>query len=79
MTYSIPGYDAWKLASPYDDDGNWCERCDAVIDTDDMFETACSCDPEIHCSECGEELPDEDDAHCDNCCECDDCFAADAE
>lgn len=53
------------------DDGNWCDHCDAVIETDDMFETACSCNPEEFCSECGEELPDEEDAHCENCFEAD--------
>ena len=58
-------------------EGNWCDRCDAVIDTDDMFEQACSCDPDAHCSDCGEELPEEFDAHCENCCECSECFESD--
>ena len=79
MTYyndpAIPRFQA----PDYDDSGNWCNRCDAVIDTEDMFETACSCDPDAHCSDCGEELPEVDDAHCINCCECDACMEADAE
>ena len=29
-----------------------------------------------YCGECGEELPDEVDAHCTNCCECDACYEA---
>ena len=58
-------------------EGNYCSRCDLVIDTDDMFEPACSCDPDAYCSDCGEELPEADDAHCTNCCECSECFESD--
>ena len=55
-------------------EGNWCDRCDLVVDTDDPFETACTCDPDAFCTECGEELPEDDDACCKNCCECEVCF-----
>ena len=75
MTYSetaIPRFE-YPADAP---EGNYCDRCDAVINTEDMFETACSCDPDAHCSDCGEELPEVDDAHCENCCECDACYEA---
>lgn len=69
---AIPRFEAPDIA----DDGNFCSRCDLVIETDDMFEPACSCDPDAHCSDCGEELPEAHDSHCQNCCECDACTEA---
>ena len=70
MTYSIPGYDAWKTASPdsYEPAPDYCGICDTEIFADEG--EFCEC----HCSECGEELPEVDDAHCTNCCDCDECY-----
>ena len=74
MTYTIPGYDAWKTASPdyFDAEIIHCEICSEPYTEDDGY-----CQNEhCHCQECGEELPEVDDAHCTNCCECDECYEA---
>ena len=77
----IRGLDNYITSAPEPDE-NWCGRCDAVIDTDDPFEIACKCNPDamaMHCSDCGEELPETADGkigHCENCCECDACMEA---
>ena len=70
MTYTIAGYDTWKLASPdyHEAEKEYCCVCDTYIDDGEF----CEC----HCSDCGEELPEADDAHCTNCCECDACMEA---
>ena len=30
-----------------EDNGNFCSRCDLIINTDDMFQPACSCITEV--------------------------------
>ena len=63
-------YDNWKTDYPssYDseDEKDYCCVCDTFTDEGEF----CDC----HCSDCGEELPETEDAHCTNCCECDDCW-----
>ena len=71
---TINGYDAWKLQNPlhYDseDAPEFCVVCSEPHNPEaDVF---CFC----HCSDCGEELPEEKDSHCQNCCECDACTEA---
>ena len=68
------GYDNWKRDYPkhYDyDESNWCDRCNAVIDTDDMFEPACTCDPtDFTCEGCGSELIEciaDETTYCEDC------------
>lgn len=69
----MTGYDAWKTDYPahydFEDEPRYCELCDAEIEDENC--------PYCYCSECGEELPEAEDAHCTNCCECDDCYEAD--
>ena len=68
-------YDSWKL--DYTDTGDYEPEADycCVCDTDYFADEGefCHC----HCSDCGEELPEEFDAHCENCCECSECFESD--
>lgn len=68
---TINGYDNWKLASPdyYEPETQYCELCEAELEDENC--------PYCYCSECGEELPEAEDAHCTNCCECDSCYEAD--
>ena len=67
-------YDDWKLAYPdhydFEPAPDYCGVCDTEYHKDDG--ERCNC----HCQECGEELPEMDDAHCQNCCDCDACMAA---
>ena len=71
---NIIGYDSWKLQNPshYDseDAPENCVVCSEPHNPEaDIF---CNC----HCSECGDELPEADDSHCTNCCQCDACIEA---
>ena len=66
---SIPGYDAWKLASPYDEPCI-CPRCeerrlqDEMIEVDDSYEWVCeSCfEDYVECDHCSS-LHLKDDCH----------------
>ena len=49
---------------------DYCGCCDTFFWADEG--EVCEC----HCQKCGEELPEADDAHCTNCCECDACALA---
>ena len=75
MTYTIPGYDAWKLATPdhydYEPEQEYCEHCDELREP----EQHCT-NEQCTCQACGETLPESDSKetpHCQNCCECDEC------
>ena len=78
-----------RFQDPDYHEGNWCNRCDAVIDTDDMFETACTCcEEDFICETCGCEISeiaaDEEVEFCEDClcdyddddpeAECENCF-----
>ena len=71
---TLNGYDNWKLSYPahYDTDAevDFCVVCSEPHNGDEGI--FCNC----HCSDCGEELPETDDSHCQNCCECDACTEA---
>lgn len=69
MTYpetAIPRFE--YPADSLDPVPEYCVVCSEPHNADEgVF---CNC----HCSECGDELPETDDSHCQNCCECDACY-----
>ena len=59
MLPSIPGYDSWKLASPYDDEHEWTETygglsCRELWEDDPSDEHKCGfeCHPDQNVHEC---------------------------
>ena len=63
--------DAWITHVPnyFDDPIVNCEICGEPYHEDDHCEN-----PLCTCQDCGEPLPEQDDAHCQNCCECETCL-----
>lgn len=53
----MDGYDKWKLASPWDDEGPLCPECDSGLDRDGECQ---ACREETitcgHCPDCGAAL-----------------------
>ena len=64
-------YDNWKLDYPkhydFEPATEYCSVCSEPTDTENGVYCLC------HCQDCHEELPEVDNAHCTNCCECTNC------
>lgn len=60
MSYGIPGYDAWKLATPWDDEVALtvqfeCRECEAYHEDHDAVGSRGSDEVIVYCDECGAE------------------------
>lgn len=78
MNDGLPSnYDAWRLASPYDDEKCTCDKCEEEVTDEKLFETSngdyycerCAEDYQT-CSSCGCAIVSSDYDHeelCDSC------------
>ena len=70
MTYPATAIPRFQDPDYFETAPDYCMECDTEYHKDDG--EFCNC----HCSDCGDELPEVDDSHCQNCCDCDACTEA---